>query len=245
MNLYIIFLVASLAAFINSLLGMGYGTILTPILVMAGYEPKILVPNILLSQLVVDVTGGVFHLKNRNFSGKDVKTVIAIAIPATVLSTLGALTTVNTPSIYLKLYIGALITAIGLLVITGKRFNAGYKGLGLIGVFAGFNKGLMGGGFGPIVASGQIFINREFRSSIAVGNISEITVCIAGLLTFIKTAGQYTLTFALPICIPAAAAAAIGPYLTRAVGNRKDAPRLLGALTMLLGICVLTKVLGI
>ena len=42
----------------------------------------------------------------------------------------------------------------------------------------------MGGGFGPVVVSGQIALNHDVRPSVSIGDIAEIPVCIAGLLAF-------------------------------------------------------------
>ncbi|HEC72646.1 MAG TPA: sulfite exporter TauE/SafE family protein, partial [Thermoplasmatales archaeon] len=66
-------LVAFMAALIDTSLGMCYGTILSPILLIAGYSPEVVVPTILFSQLVVDIGGGLTHTKVKNFTRKDIK----------------------------------------------------------------------------------------------------------------------------------------------------------------------------
>ena len=53
----LIALMAFFAAVIDTGLGMCYGAILTPALLIAGYSPEVAVPTVLLSQLIVDVFG--------------------------------------------------------------------------------------------------------------------------------------------------------------------------------------------
>ena len=49
------------AEYIDSSLGMGYGTTLTPILLLLGVEPLQVVPAILLSQLIAGLAASVIH----------------------------------------------------------------------------------------------------------------------------------------------------------------------------------------
>ncbi len=46
---------------VDSTLGMGYGTTLTPVLLLLGYEPIEIVPAVLLSESVTGVLAGLFH----------------------------------------------------------------------------------------------------------------------------------------------------------------------------------------
>ena len=95
----IIIFVAFFAAIIDTSLGMCYGTILTPSLVITGYSPSIAVPAVLLSQLVVDVVGGATHTKIKNFTKKDVKVALDVTIPATTLAAIGVFSNLTLPTI--------------------------------------------------------------------------------------------------------------------------------------------------
>ncbi len=67
-SVYLIFF-AMIMEFIDSALGMMYGTVLSPLLILMGYDVKAVVPSILISQSV----GGFIaswrhhHLQNANF----------------------------------------------------------------------------------------------------------------------------------------------------------------------------------
>ena len=179
-----ILFVAFIAALIDTSLGMCYGTILAPILLIAGYPPEVVVPTILFSQLLVDIGGGLTHINVKNFTRKDIKVALLVAVPATIFVSLGVFLNVNLPTIITKTYIGLIVTILGLLLLLGIKLRKTSKRLVFISSIAGFNKGFMGGGFGPVVVSGQIALNHDVRPSVSIGDIAEIPVCIAGLLAF-------------------------------------------------------------
>ncbi len=56
-----LFILAAILEYGEATLGMGYGTILAPILILMGYEPLILVPVILLSQFFAGFLAALFH----------------------------------------------------------------------------------------------------------------------------------------------------------------------------------------
>jgi len=64
----ILFLFAFVCEFIDSSMGMGYGTILSPVLIIMGFDPLVVVPSILLSQAFGGLSASVFHHQFRNVS---------------------------------------------------------------------------------------------------------------------------------------------------------------------------------
>ena len=70
----------------DSSAGMGFGTGLTPLLFLCGYEPLQVVPILLVSEAITGLTAGVFHheFENVKFSirkpfNKDTKVMLMIA----------------------------------------------------------------------------------------------------------------------------------------------------------------------
>ncbi|MHA1555907.1 MAG: sulfite exporter TauE/SafE family protein [Candidatus Heimdallarchaeota archaeon] len=88
-----------------------------------------------------------------------------------------------------KIYIGLMVMAMGIVIVVlrNKEQKFSYKKIISLGVIAGFNKGLSGGGYGPITVSGQILAGREGRSAIASTSISESIVCFVGVSAYIVT----------------------------------------------------------
>ena len=242
MSEILIILAAFFASVIDTSLGMCYGTILTPSLIIAGYSPTIVVPAVLLSQLVVDIAGGATHTKVKNFTKRDIKVALLVAIPATTLAGIGAFSNLNLSKIIIKSYIGVLVAILGFLTLYGIRLRKSPKGLVLISSIAGFNKGFMGGGFGPVVVSGQIIFNHDVRPSVAIGDIAEIPVCIVGLLVFAIFAELSFSTIFLIVCIPAMVGSLIGPHLTVRISQKNYAEKIIGVVMLILGVITLMKI---
>ena len=241
--LTLLILSAFFAALVDTALGMCYGTILTPILLIAGYSPEVTVPTVLLSQLVVDIGGGVTHTKVKNFTKKDIKIALIVAIPATIFVSLGVFLNINLPKIITKTYISLIITMLGFLLLLGIKLRKTSKRLIFISSIAGFNKGFMGGGFGPVVVSGQIILNHDVRPSVSIGDIAEIPVCILGLLVFTILGNLSFLPIYLIVTIPALTASFIGPYITMKISQKNYVEKVIGGITLILGFITLLKVI--
>jgi len=54
-----------------------------------------------------------------------------------------------------------------------------------IGILSAFNKGLSGGGFGPVVTAGQIMAGQDYKGAIGVTTFAEAPICIVGFLTYL------------------------------------------------------------
>ncbi|MDH3453529.1 MAG: sulfite exporter TauE/SafE family protein, partial [Desulfuromonadales bacterium] len=147
---------------VDSGLGMGYGTILTPTLLMLGYHPQEFVPTILFSELLSGFTASFFHneIKNVELSlrGKDFRPAVILATGSVVGVSAGVFLSFNIPKDVLKVTIGCIILTSGLFVILVSRRVIEYKRwkMLVLSIAASFNKAVSGGGYGPLVTSGQI-----------------------------------------------------------------------------------------
>jgi len=243
LDMVVIALAAFFAAVIDTGLGMCYGTILTPALLITGYSPEVVVPTVLLSQLIVDVVGGITHTKVKNFTREDIKTALTVAVPATIFVVFGAFSNINLPKTVTKTYIGVLVALLGVMMLLGIKLRKTPKRLMLISSLGGFNKGFMGGGFGPVVVSGQIVLNHDPRPSIPIGDIAEIPVVVFGLLTFAAFGALHFSPIFAIVSIPALIASFLGPYLTKTIAEKDYAEKVVGLVALLLGIYTLVEVL--
>ena len=145
---------------IDSTLGMGYGTTLTPILLALGYEPLEIVPAVLLSESITGVMAGIFHHEFGNVDLRPSSQDFKIAMVLIGLSLFGVLAAViiavNLPSWILKLYIGMLVLVMGLVILKNRKRKLPFSWyrVGGLGLLAAFNKGISGGGYGPVVTGG-------------------------------------------------------------------------------------------
>ena len=210
-----ILIIAFLAEYTDSTLGMGYGTTLTPILLLFGFSPLQVVPSILLSELITGLLAGYFHHKlgNVDFKPKDINLLsirqelnelgyvetfakglplhLRVALLLAACSIFGTIAAVfiafNMPSFWLKLYIGILVFSMGILIIMclNKEFAFSWKKIILLGVVSSFNKGISGGGYGPIVTGGQILSGIEGRHAVGITSLAEGLTCLVGVVSYL------------------------------------------------------------
>ena len=236
---------AFICEFIDSSLGMMYGTILGPVLIISGFDPLIVVPAILVSQAMGGVIAAVFHhrFKNVNFhlSSEDSKMVYAITIFGVIATVISVFVAVNIPKWVLKTYIGVLVLCMGIVLLFKAKFNFSWRRILIIGLISAFNKGLSGGGFGPVVTSGQMISGREGKSSIGVTTLAEAPICIAGFLSYLFIKGILNWDVVIFLSMGAISAAPLGAMVTSKFKSEKKLKTILGILTVMLGIWTLAK----
>jgi uncharacterized membrane protein YfcA len=175
--------------FIDASLGMGYGTILSPVLIIMGFDPISAVSAILLSQALGGFTASVFHhqFENVNFSkgSMDLKIVVVITSFGMLATILAACVGLSVPKEVIKTYIGVLVFVMGLVLLSNRTFAFSWRKMVGVGILSAFNKGLSGGGFGPVVTSGQIISGQGHKRAIGVTTLAEAPICIVGFLTYL------------------------------------------------------------
>jgi len=245
-------LIIAFAAFvmetIDAGLGMGYGTVLTPLLIAMGYNPLLVVPSVLISQAFGGLIASVAHhkLKNVQFSirkeiSQDMKIVLIISTFGVIAAILGVLIAVNIPMVWLKMYIGILVSIIGIILISGKTFKFSWKNMFAVGLLASFNKGLSGGGFGPVTTGGQIIGGNKHKNAIGCTTLSEAPICIVGFLTFFFINGLTDWNLVGLLSLGSFFGALTGATLTQKLRTKKSV-YLLGIIILCLGLWTLYKV---
>ena len=238
--------ISLLGEYTDNSLGGGYGTILTPVLLIMGFPPLEVVPAVLLGQLVGGIAGGYFHHRLGNVHldfrqdervtrektswlgyiprSTDAKVVLILATSGIVGGVVGAVSAVNVPTLVLKGYIGAMVLGIGVLILVRRNHKSPFTFGKLVGIglLSAFNKGISGGGYGPLITGGQVLIGRKVRNSIGSATIAEVAVCIVGFLSylFLKEEGIYW-TLAAATSIGSITAGPLGAITVRKFGSKK------------------------
>ena len=196
MSIQILWAVALLALaceYVDSTLGMGYGTTLTPILLLLGYEPAQIVPSVLLSEFLTGILAGILHHELGNVDFKPGSRSLNVALVLAACSVVGTLIAVviavNVPTWAVKTYIGVLVLlmGVGILATMSKSFAFSWKKVVGLGLVAAFNKGISGGGYGPLVTGGQILAGVDGKGAIGITSLAEGLVCIVGVVTYYLT----------------------------------------------------------
>lgn len=186
-------LLALSCEYIDSTLGMGYGTTLTPILLLAGFAPAQIVPSILLSEFVTGVLAGVLHHEFGNVDfkpgSKPFQVVLVLSACSVVGTILAVIIAVNVPVWVLKAYIGVLVLTIGvgILLTLGKTFAFSWRKVVGLGFLAALNKGLSGGGYGPLVTGGQVLSGVNEKEAIGITSLAEGVACLIGVIAYMVT----------------------------------------------------------
>jgi uncharacterized membrane protein YfcA len=169
---------------------MGYGTTLTPILLLMGYEPLEIVPAVLFCEFITGVLAGVFHHEFGNVDMKPGTRDFKVAAVLTGLGVVGVLLAVGIairlPPWMVRLYVGVLVLVIGLVILKNSKRQLGFswRRIGLMGFLAAFNKGISGGGYGPVVTGGQVLAGVRGRSAVGIASLAEGITSIVGVAIY-------------------------------------------------------------
>ncbi len=110
--------------FIDSALGLMFGTVLSPLLIIMNYNAKEVVPSILISQAIGGFINSWRHHRLRNADFNPGTTDRSIAVTVTwfgvFASLIGVFLSAKISPKALNSYIGILVLVIGLLILSGR-----------------------------------------------------------------------------------------------------------------------------
>lgn len=235
---YIIFL-AFLFESMDSMAGMGFGTALSPLLFLFGYSPLQIVPAILISEAITGIIDSFFDHEYKNvhysFYPLNDATKISLIIAffgclAVFISIFLSYFAIKFPEVLIKIYVSILVILMGLMgflsIKLNRKTDQSKKQLKMLigfSALAGFNKGIGGGGYGPVITMGQLFSGIYEKSATAIVSFAESIVSIVGIITFflISFAGVEVDLVLLPSLFTGGFfAALIAPYLVRVFPNK-------------------------
>jgi len=227
---------------------MGYGTTLTPVLMLFGFGPLVVVPCVLLSELFTGITAGLAHHKAGNVNFKRGSIHLKIAMVLAACSILGATSAVfiaiNIPKLWLKTYIGVIVLGMGILILLtlNKSYKFSWKKITGLGLIAAFNKGMSGGGYGPVVTGGQILSGVDGNNAVGITSLAEGITCIVGVIIFIVISPD-TINWSLApsLIIGAMLSVPFSTFIVKKLPTR-TLKIAIGALTVILGSVTLIKV---
>ncbi len=243
-----IFLAALGCEYMDSSMGMGYGTTLTPLLILSGFEPLQIVPAVLLSELITGISAGLLHQRDGNVDflhdAQARKTVLLLGS----LSGIGALSAVWLAVTVSKFWLGIGITVIiltmGVVIMLTRKHQIPYRAgsIAAVGAVAAFNKGLSGGGYGPLVTAGQIVSGLPAKHAVAVTSVAESLTCLIGILGYLALGKPISWELAIPLTFGALLSV---PMATLTVRRTSEATlrSVVGVVTLVLGGIALLKLL--
>jgi len=118
-----------------------------------------------------------------------------------------------------------LLVGMGVISLLGARRERGYRPrrMFFFGALAGFNKGIGGGGYGPVVTVGGLLSGVPVKSMMAVTALSEGSVCICSIIVWLAMLSQgMVIDFILlpSMLLGSVIAAVAAPYATRVLPEK-------------------------
>jgi len=267
-----VIVLAFLCEYMDSTLGMGYGTTLTPLFLLMGFGPHEIVPAILVSELCTGLLAGICHhaegnvnFRPRNSGFLRVHEIVhpvryyhtlrgslplhlKIALLFGVCSAFGAIAAVfvavRIPPFWLKLYIGVLVLSMGLLILVffNRNLTFSFAKVTGMGLLASFNKGLSGGGYGPVVTAGQVLSGVEGKSAVGITSLAESITCLAGVIMYVLIGTEVNWRLAPWIILGAVVSVPLSAKSVKLVSERK-LKLAIAVITILLGCLTIYKTL--
>jgi len=243
-----VFFAALLCEYIDSSLGMGYGTTLTPLLLLCGFEPLLIVPAVLFSEFCTGLSAALLHHRDGNVNFlKDVrarKTAILLSALSVVGAVAAASIALSIPKVWLKSIIAIIILSVGFVILMTIRrqlkFRSGH--IVALGAMAAFNKGLSGGGYGPLVTGGQVVSGMSAKHAVAVTSLAESVTCLAGLAAYLLMHGSIAWGMALPLTLGAMMSVPMATLTIRRLPERAVRASI-GFATCTLGVLMVIKLI--
>jgi len=241
--------------FVDSTLGMGYGTALTPLLmIFFGFDKASqVVPAVLFSELFTGLVAALAHHNAGNVSLKPGSRHFKVSWVLGVCSVVGAATAVFIAAYLEKINpdivkggIGIIVLSMGVIILVSRRRVRAFSWKRIIGlgVLASFNKGVSGGGYGPLVTGGQLLSGVEGKSAVGITSLAEGLTCVVGLFVYVlvkKSALPWGLIG--PLAVGALLSVPFSAHTVKKV-TTKRLTLVIGVLTTVLGCLTLYKVIG-
>lgn len=245
------FAAAAAAAFLCGSLGLGFGALLMPALILLGIEPRVAVASSLIAQLVTVPMGGASHASFGHVRARIVAPLLGSGFLGTFA---GAQFSISIGEFLLAILIAVSTIVMGILVLTRGVLEVGagrrderavrWHALVVIGLVAGFAASAFGTGWGPVGVS--LLLLAGIAPKLAVGSsvTARAPIALSATLAYFSLAGPQRVV-ELGILIPIVAGGVLGilfgSVAARHLGDRR-LRRAVGFAIVTLGLLVFFKV---
>ncbi|MEW6668463.1 MAG: sulfite exporter TauE/SafE family protein [Thermodesulfobacteriota bacterium] len=222
-------LICAFFEYMDSAGGMGYGTALSPLMLVAGFDPTQVIPLIMITEMLTGFTAGFLHGEFENVEWKwwpmneTTKLVVMVAITgmlASALSVTAIYRVLQLHKFWVKVYVTVLLIVMAVCSLYTAKTIVKYRP-SLMWIFAfvgGFNKGVGGGGYGPVITVGGLLSGVPVKSMVAITSYAEAFTSLSAVITWAALIGTGTIVDfgLLPSLVCGTILAAVGaPYTTR------------------------------
>ena len=219
-----------------------------------GYDARLLVPAILVSETVSGLWGGFWHWRFKNIDWKAVGLTLVGSLIAMTLATYVMATYL--PPFMLKQVIAWFAVIMGLFVVARSymvhrlekiRIDRHKWLFTVMGFLIGYQKGTSGGNYGPFSVTGYIVMGLPAAVAIGTTTVAEGIACGLGVAMYSQMTG-IVFTVAIPITIGAFIADPISAWINNRLKHKLEPPfhgRVIGLAMTCVGLIALLRILGL
>ncbi len=188
---------------IDSSAGQGLGTVSAPLLLMMGFSSYQVIPSLVIVAAMSGLVSGWFHheFENVHYSlerplNDETKTVLFTGGVGSLMIAFSVFLVhyvIQPPDFVLSMYIAILVIVMGFLGLVrvkegSKKYTYRPKFIVTFAAIAGFNKGVGGGGYGPVLVMGNILSGIYEKTAAALTQTTEGIVSTVGAVSFFALA---------------------------------------------------------
>lgn len=179
------------AEWINGAFGMGFGTLLVPALLWAGLDPVTIVSSVLATESLAGLAASTFHARDRNVdfsASRPRRALVLLSLGCAGGVALGVPMALALPRRELVLFTATIVILSGIVLLRVLRQAAfSQPKLVALSVLAAFNKSLTGGGFGPLLTTGQVLGGVEPKAAAGVTSFTKAVTGALGLGLYLSS----------------------------------------------------------
>jgi uncharacterized membrane protein YfcA len=238
--LFILPLIGAGLSLLDSSMGMGFGTIGSPLLIILGFSSKEVVPSVLIAQASLAIVAAAFHQSKKNVdyfnpNGNDLGIEVRLIAFGLIGTMIASFVYVQLSKEYLNIYVGLLVIAMSALLIMRPKTSFSWSKVNLLSLLSGFNKAISGGGYGPVATTGLILSGNPVKNSVGATLFSVIFINITAFIIYVFTKEISAVELPVFLTIGALIGSQMGPSITGKMGSHK-AKSIFACIVMVLGV---------
>jgi len=226
--------------------GMGYGFTVTPILILLGYTVTETIPAVLMASFLGGILSSLSHHQLGNvhfdFESRALKMAILMGGIGALGVLLGVSFSFNIPEQYTQTYIGIITLLSGVFIQYKKQlsFKFTWLRMTIMGLIGAVNKGLTGGGYGPVITSGGILSGIDEKAAIAIQSLSESFVSIVGVLYYWLSGNYILWSLTKNTAIGVVLSAPLAAYFVKKT-DKDDIKKIITIISVIMSAAIIMK----
>jgi hypothetical protein len=226
--------------------GMGFGFTVTPLFILLGYKVTEALPAVLCASFIGGVISSISHQRIGNVDFDVNSRALKMAILAGAIGTLGIFLGVyfsfNIPEKYTQTYIGIITLGSGIFIQFKEKlsFKFSWIRISVMGLFGALNKGLTGGGYGPVITSGGILSGINEKAAIAIQSLSESFVSFIGFLYYFLLGKSVLWSLTTNASLGVVIAAPISAYFIKNISD-ETIKKMITVIATIMGFAIIMK----